>query len=268
MLSCQDCEKYLAAFLDKALEVKANLDVQEHLLHCSPCADRAEGERTLHAFVSEHARVAPLPDEVKRRIVRQAMPAPARQSWWAHVRAVIRPWDFVMGMATAVVLLLLLTRPGFLAPFHDNMTQKLVHEAAMTYGAYTSQHVPLEIEAANDKVVVEWFNRRLGYTLPVPCITDKATKLRGGRLCRLFDRKSAALMYTRDGIDILLLAFKGGGLSLSAKPTIPAEGRTFSMQNIAGRPVAIWQRRGITYSLVGDLDRDALLQVAGTIHYR
>ncbi len=91
MLSCQDCEKYLAAFLDKALEVKASLDVQEHLLHCSPCADRAEGERTLHAFVSEHARVPPLPDEVKCRIVRQAMPAPAPQSWWAHVRAVIHP---------------------------------------------------------------------------------------------------------------------------------------------------------------------------------
>ena len=157
---------------------------------------------------------------------------------------------------------------GLASSADEDMTQRLVREASIAYDTYTSQSIPPEVEDANDKVVVEWFNSRMGYAMAVPCITDKATKLRGGRLCRLFNRKSAAFMYQRGGVDLVLFAFKGAGLSLPAKRMMHTKGGTFYIQHASGRPVAMWKRDGVTYSLVGDLDRDELLRVAGTIHYR
>ncbi len=113
-----------------------------------------------------------------------------------------------------------------------------------------------------------WFNDRMGLRLEVPRITDAATTLRGGRLCRLLDRKSAALIYQRNGVGLLLFAFKGEDILLPETQRVPAEDRGFYVRSVAGRPVAMWQRGGFTYSMVGDMDRDDLLRLAKTIEYR
>jgi anti-sigma factor (TIGR02949 family) len=224
MLSCQDCEKYLVAFLDNALEVKERLDVEEHLHSCTVCMNHAEAEQTLRQFLRQHTATPPLPEALKRRIVHQAMqPEPAVRPWRWLLNAVhLR--DFAIGMATAA--------------------------------------------SPDDKIVTQWLNTRMGYRLKMPCITDAATKLLGGRLCRLLDRKSATLAYQRNGVDLLLFAFKGAQFTLPKKYRVQAKDHAFYIQNIAGRPVAMWQQEGITYSIVGDMDQDDLLQVASTIHYR
>lgn len=270
MLSCQECEKYLDAFLDNALDVKESLDVQEHLHACTPCTNRAAAERTLRTFVRQHATTSPLPEELKRRIVRQAMqapqPSPAPRRWRLPVGTMLHLRDFVMGVAAAAVLLLVFSSV-FNASQGDDMPQKFVQEASMTYGTYKIQHMPPEVASADDKVVTQWFNNHMGYQMKVPCITDAATKLQGGRLCRLLDRKTAALIYQRNGVDVLLFAFKGN-LSLPAKRTVQVKDHVFYLQNVGGRPVAMWQHGGVTYSIVGDLDPDELLKVATTINYR
>jgi anti-sigma factor RsiW len=269
MLSCQDCEKYLDAFLDEALAVKESLDVQEHLRACTPCTGRADAERTLRVFIRQHAAPLPVPEELKQRIVRQAMQAP-QQPWWrwgvsagllAHGR------DFVMGVAAAVVLLLVFSAI-FVTSQGEDITQKFLKEASMTYGTYKTQRMPPEVVSADDTVVAQWINNHMGNQMKVPCITDTATKLQGGRLCRLVDRKSAALMYERHGVDLLLFAFKGEPLSLPDKQMKRIKDQVFYLQKVGGRSVAMWQHGGITYSIVGDLAPDELLQVATTINYR
>jgi hypothetical protein len=84
----------------------------------------------------------------------------------------------------------------------------------------------------------------------------------------LLDRRSAALKYQRNGVDILLFVFKDDQLSLPTDRMIRTKAGSFYIQHVAGRPVAVWQHGGITYSMVGDVDRDALLNVATTMNYR
>jgi anti-sigma factor RsiW len=269
MLPCHECEKYLDAFLDKELGVEESRDVQEHMAACMVCADRLESERIFRAFVRQHLTVVPLPDEMKRRIIRQAVPTLQPQSRWRRLRASVHLWDFAMGMATAALVLLFVFGAPFMRTFErEDMTQKFVHEASMAYQVYKKQYMPLEVQGANDTVVVQWFNHRMGDSLKVPCITDEATQLIGGRLCRLLDRQSAALMYRRKGADIFVFAFHGGNFSLPAKHLVRTKAGKFYVQSVEGRPVALWQWGGITYSMVGDLSRDDLLQVANTINYR
>lgn len=272
MLSCQDCEKYLGAFLDNALDVKESLDVQEHLRSCTSCTNRAEAERTLWAFIRQHATTPPLAEELQRRIVRQAMRDVSprhqpRRGVMPVVGALAHLRDFVMGVAAAVVLLFVFNAL-FPASQGEDMPQKFVQEASMIYGTYKTQHMPPEVVSADDQVVTQWFNNHMGYQMKVPCITDAAAKLQGGRLCRLLDRKSAALIYERYGVDLLLLAFKGEQFSLPAKRMVRVKDHVFYLQNVGGRPVAMWQHGGVTYSIVGDLASDELLQVATTINYR
>src|SRR4029453_11919666 len=109
----------------------------------------------------------------------------------------------------------------------DDVMQKYVNEASKAYLTYTTQHVPPEVESPDDTVVTQWFNNRMGYQFKVPCITDGTTQLLGGRLCRLLDRKSAALFYKRNGVDILLFAFKGDSPPTAAEPQVPTNDPAF-----------------------------------------
>src|SRR5262245_27569226 len=108
MLSCQDCERYLYAFLDNALGVKASIDIQEHLGSCFPCTRRVEVEQTLRRFLRQHGRVNPLPEALKYRIVRQAMYRPPGRPWWRQTGVIRHVRDVVTRVAAAAVVLLAL----------------------------------------------------------------------------------------------------------------------------------------------------------------
>jgi len=265
MLSCQECERYIPVFLDHALEVKESLDVQAHLQSCFSCHDRAESERRLRMFVRQFLDVPPPPEELKRAIILRAMQDERRCGWWAYLSVSVCLRDFAMGMATAAILGLGVY--GILpALWSDPDIQKVVREASLAYDTYVEQHMPLEVVSADASAVTKWFNTHMGRPFKMPCITDASTQLLGGRVCRILDRKSAALMYQRGGVDIVLFAFRGDHMSLpSQQRAVPHD---VHIRNASGRPVAMWQRDGVVYSMVGDVHRDDLEQMAKTVSYR
>lgn len=262
MVSCQECERYLLVFLDHALGVKESLDIEAHLQVCSACTDRADTERRLRTFVRQHLETHPLPDEIKHTMLLRVMQPERRRGWLAYLPVPVRLRDFTMGMAMAAILVFVVYGP-WPTP-SDNDVQRFAREASLTYGTYTSQHMPLDVVSADDSAVAQWINTRMGYHLKMPGITDTATRLVGGRLCRLWDRKSAALMYQRHGVPIVVFAFRGEHISLPTQKS----GKTMHVRYVSGRPVAVWQRDGVVYSMVGDLHRDDLERVASTVNYR
>ena len=269
MLSCEQCRKYLPFFLDQALGVKESLEVQEHLQECADCTDLAAVERTLRAVVRQQAAAAPLPEAEKRQLIRRAMHQRRhhRWPWLTTLREAVQWRDVGLGAAFAAAALLV-----FLSPVRDRFggddaAHKFVHETAMTYHTYLDQNVPMEVKTNNDGQLARWANDVIGHSLHVPCITDKAAQLVGGRLCRLRDRKGLAMKYRHQGSDLLVFAFRDAALSLPDRRMIPTEAGRFYVQHVAGRPVILWQRAGVTYSMVGDIDRQALLRVAGSVKY-
>lgn len=269
MLSCEQCRKYLAFFLDQALGVKESLDVQEHLQECPDCADLAAAERALRAVVRRQAATTPLPEAAKQQLIRSAVQQ-RRHRWQrlATLHEAVQWRDVGLGVAlTAAVLLV------FLSPLRDllngdDTTRKFVHETAMAYHTYMDQDVPMEVKTSDDGQLVRWVNEVIGYPLQVPCITDKTTQLMGGRLCRLRDRKGLAMRYKHADADLVVFAFRDAALSLPARRMTPTKAGRFYVQHVSGRPVILWQRAGVTYSIVGDIDRQALLRVAGSVRYR
>jgi anti-sigma factor RsiW len=258
MLSCHECERYLPVFLDHALEVKESLDVQAHLQSCRSCHDRAERERRLRRFVRQFLDVPPPPEELKRAIILRAMQDERRCGWGAYLPVSVRLRDFAMGLATAAILALAVY--GILPDlWSDPDIQKVIREASLAYGTHIGQHMPLEVVSADDTAVTQWLNTHMGNHIKMPCITDTATQLLGGRVCRILDRKSAALVYQRRGVPIMLFAFHGDNMSLPTQK---------KPRYVSGRPVIMWQRNGVVYSMVGDMHSDDLMQVVATINYR
>jgi anti-sigma factor RsiW len=258
MLSCQECERYLPVFLDHALEVKESLDVQAHLQSCPACHDRVASERCLRTFVRQFLDVPPPPEEVKRAIILRAMQAESQCWWRMYLPVPMRLRDFAMGMATAAILSLMVY--GILPDLRpDRDIQKVLHESSLTYGTYIKQHMPLEVVSADDTKVTQWLNTHMGKHIKMPCITDTSTQLLGGRVCRILDRKSAVLVYQHRGVPLMLFAFHGDHMSL------PSQQRP---RYVSGRPVVMWQRNGVVYSMVGDIQSEDLMKVAATVSYR
>lgn len=268
MLACQDCEKYLYAFLDNALDVKETLDVQEHLRTCTHCADRAEAERALKAFVRQQATTPSLPEHRKRQIVRNAMRSSGSPSWRKPQKVAVHLRDIAIGMVAAAAILILVLRPVMYTDRADNVMQKLSREASMAYSVYANQYQSSEVMRSDDTAVIEWVKGRLGSRHKMPWITEQGVQFLGGRLCRILDRKSAVLAYRRQGENVLLFAFKGDPFPPFTKNMVRVGGQSWYVQTVSGRLVAIWQHDGTTYSMVGNLPRDALLRLATTINYR
>ncbi len=268
MSSCEQCRKYLAFFLDQALGVKESLDVQEHLQECPECTGLVAAERAVRTVVRQQAATASLPQAEKRRLIRRAM-QPRRHRWpqWATLREAVQWRDVGLGVALAAAVLLV-----FLSPVRDLLSRqdtarKFVRETAMAYHTYLDQDVPMEVKTSDDVQLARWANDVFGHPLHVPCITDKAAQLVGGRLCRLRDRKGLAMKYRHADSDLLVFAFRDAALSLPDRRMTPTEAGRFYVQHVAGRPVILWQRAGVTYAMVGDIDRQALLRVAGSVRY-
>jgi anti-sigma factor RsiW len=265
MLSCQECERYIPVFLDHALEVKESLDVETHLQSCLPCHDRAESERRLRLFVRQFLDVPPPPEELKRAMILRAMQAERRCGWRAYLPVSVRLRDFAMGVATAAILALAVY--GIVPElWSDPDIQKVVRETSLAYGTMIGQHMPLEVVSADVSAVTQWFNAHMEHHFKMPCLTDASAQLLGGRVCRILDQKSAALRYQRRGVDIVLFAFRGDSMSLPArKSTAPND---VHMRYASGRSVAMWQRDGTVYTIVGDVHRDDLQQMVNTVSYR
>jgi len=209
-------------------------------------------------FVRQFLDVPPPPEEFKRAMILRAIQGERRCGWRAYLPVTARLRDFTMGMATAAVLALALY--GVLPELWSNPDiQKVVREASLTYGIHTTQHMPLGVESADDTAVTQWLNTHMGHHIKLPCITDKAAQLLGGRVCRILDRKSAVLVYEHRGVPIMLFAFYEDRMSLPAKQR---------PQHISGRSVVMWQRDKVVYSMVGDMHSDDLMKVAATINYR
>jgi anti-sigma factor RsiW len=268
MMECQDCEKYLFPFLDEALDIKQTLDMQAHVDTCARCAERVQIERTLKAFVRQHAMVPPLPEDRKRQIIRSAMGLAPVSCWWKRWKVVAHLRDAAIGAAAAAAVLSLALRLLSPLPPTRDMVQTLSQEVSMTYRAHMSQSLPLAEMQSDDTAAVAWVRSHMGAGIEVPWITENQMRFLGGRLCRILDRKSAVLVYRRHDAEVLLFAFKGEPLTSSGGKTVRAAGHTFYLPTVSGRPIVLWQHHGTTYSLVGNLSRDALVQLASAIAYR
>lgn len=236
--------------------------LRAHLEQCAECARAEAGEQVLTSILGQRTPRYPASLALKRRLAEQAAAATPRRFRVSRWRPAVVP-------ALAVAATLLLAVP--LLYYERDATRAASARRAMIAEAVndhlrvvTSQH-PLDIESGGLHQVKPWFDGRLDFAPIVSFEGDEQFVLKGGAVGYFLDRKAAVLLYARRLHPITLLVFRAEGLDWPP-PGLSATGVDSASAAVErGFNLIAWQRNGLAYALVSDLNATELKDLASRL---
>jgi anti-sigma factor RsiW len=132
-------------------------------------------------------------------------------------------------------------------------------QAAFAHALYAADvNRPVEIWANEEKRLVTWLTRRLGFQVQAPDLTSAGYLLVGGRLVAGNERPTALFMYENAGRE---------RLSLQVRKEARGSGEAaFRYAHENGIGVFHWVDDVRSYALSADVDRRRLLEIAQLVH--
>ena len=195
----------------------------------------------------------PLPE---RLIAATAMPPVAT----APVRNVTK-WT-QMAMASAAVLVLGIGIGWFGRDFdlhRDGTPTTFTRQAALVHALYAGDaNRPVEIWASEEKRLVNWLSKRLGFPVRAPDLNTQGFALVGGRLVAGNELPTAIFVYENVDKQRLTLQVR--------KPLVPGHETAFRYAHEDGVGVYYWIEENCTYALSGNLDRTQLLAIGRVVY--
>jgi len=132
-------------------------------------------------------------------------------------------------------------------------------QAAFAHALYaTDVNRPVEIWAAEEKRLVTWLTKRLGFQVHAPDLNALGYALVGGRLVAGNEKPTALFMYENADKE---------RLSLQVRKQAPGTGETafrYAVENGVG--VFYWIDDACGYAISGNLDREQLLRIAHVVY--
>jgi len=246
-MNCDDLRTLATAYLDDELDVAHSRELEQHIQTCPACARMVENHRRLRSSIQAGGLRFDPPSSFDRRldaVLRPAAKTPerARSARW--------PWVAIAaGIILAIVFVSKLGNPA--RPIADSLlAQEIVdsHVRSLLPGRLT------DVESTDRHTVKPWFNGKLDFSPPVEDFAADGFPLVGGRLDSLAGRTVAVLIYKRAQHVINLYVWPS-----SAAPSSP---RAAVVQ---GYNILNWTRDNFAWSLVSDLNREELQQLAARL---
>lgn len=142
---------------------------------------------------------------------------------------------------------------------HDGMPTTFTRQAALVHTLYAGDvNRPVEIWAAEEKRLVNWLSKRLGFPVHAPDLNGVGFALVGGRLVAGNEMPTALFVYENADKQRLTLQVR--------KPPTPVEETAFRYALENGVGVYYWIEEDCTYALSGNLDRAQLLSIGRVVY--
>lgn len=142
---------------------------------------------------------------------------------------------------------------------HDGTPTTFTRQAALVHALYAGDaNRPVEIWAAEEKRLVNWLSKRLGFPVHAPDLNGVGFALVGGRLVAGNEMPAALFVYENADKQRLTLQVR--------KPPGPAEETAFRYALENGVGVYYWIEENCTYALSGNLDRTQLLSIGRVVY--
>jgi anti-sigma factor RsiW len=218
-------------------------------------------QATLHAWRVQR--------EELRRLHRQLLDEPVPRQ---HLDAALRieerlrhrvQWWQLGGMAASVVLA---CGAGWFAhgmsPGAGSAQRQFAREAAVAYVAFQPEvRHPVEVTADQNEHLIQWLTKRLGRPLKVPQLSAQGWELMGGRLLPGEQGPRAQFMFQDAGGQRVTLY-----IGAVDKDRPASQETAFSFSGDERMPGFYWVDRGFGYAITGKLPRQALLELATSVH--
>jgi anti-sigma factor RsiW len=250
-LNCQETRKLLEAFHDNELDGVNSLSVQEHLDECPDCRRQWRWLSEVEASLQRLTESVPSPNEDLRRRVLQPT------SWQSiPVLALFRTHRRLSGVVSlalvftlgAIVMLMERTGADVMLFVRDSL--KMAQNAA-----------PVDLRTSNTEEAEQWLKQNMGFAPMVP--NPSGFKLVGARSCHINNEPVGVLLFERNGQRLSWYVSRSSMTALHGFDDATPEG--IRLGTCEGRHVAAWDAGDVSYLLVTDLTKDALLAVANEV---
>jgi len=192
----------------------------------------------------------PLGEPIPQRLLDAASAPPAR-------------WRRMLPALAAAALLVVGCGIGWVARDatleHAGTPTSFARQAALTHTLYASDaNRPVEIWAAEEKRMVTWLSRRLGFAVHAPDLNSFGYALVGGRLVAGNEKPTALFMYENADKQ---------RLTLQVRKQVAGPGEAaFRYQLEDGIGVFYWIDERCGYALSGQMDRGQLLAISRLVY--
>ncbi len=246
-MDCGELERSVDAWLDGEFDARERAEVEAHVAACPPCrglaGDRDAARAALRAKLRE-AMAVRAPAALRARI--QGEIAVRRLPLW---RRALSPIPIATAAACAAGVLVVLASHGG--------GEGLVDEAVRKH----HRGLPLEVTAASvgEGSIPEWFAGKLDFHPSPPRFRADGVRVVGARLSHIRELPAAYIRYElpRGQAGLFIVDDPGGKFGAEGREVRvgPSVVRLVASR---GYNVAIWRQDEIVYSLVSDLDEQAL----------
>jgi anti-sigma factor RsiW len=196
---------------------------------------------------------AVLHEPLPQRLIDAARPpAPRKHASLWFVSAAASAAMLVVGLAGGW-----LARDAVLA--HEGTPTTFARQAALTHALYAADvNRPVEVWAPEEKRLVAWLTKRLGFAVRAPDLNSVGYALVGGRLVAGNEQPTALFMYENAAKERLTLQAR-------KQPTGASEA-SFRYAIEDGVGVYYWIDDQCAYALSGSLDRAQLLTIGHLVY--
>ena len=246
-------EADVQAFVDGQLEPGRAAGVEAELLRDADLAARIAALRAQNAALRD-ALDPMLAEPIPARLVAAAVPPNPRARGFGR--------RFAPALAVAATLIVgvglgWLGRDALIE--REGTPTTFARQAAFAHALYAADvNRPVEIWAGEEKRLVNWLTKRLGFQLHAPDLNAVGYALVGGRLVAGNEKPTALFMYENADKQ---------RLSLQVRKQAPGAGETafrYAVENGVG--VFYWIDDACGYAISGNVDRAQLLKIAHVVY--
>ncbi len=253
---CNSIETLAMAYLDDELAEAELRDFELHLLDCSGCRDRVDGDRQTIDELRRRLAPPPAPDLLRARLTRALDAedaAVARASWKTRIAGWMLPGAASMVAVGALALFAF----GRSAPAEDPVAQEAVRQHM--------RGAPLEVQGAS---TAAWVRRYFRSDVQPPHFADANVQLAGARLTSVDNRDAAQFFYhleTRGkAYELRALTFPADGVDFAGAQAVQIDGVDLRVDRRSGHSVVIFVD-GEGYAYVFTSADLALEELAGLV---
>ncbi len=248
MTTCENTRADLDAFRDGELEAERCEVVRVHLAQCDSCREQAARDEAFEQQIRAATDDWTASDELWQRIRKTSQGAHPPERAWRTLPAIAAGLLVALG---AVVSLLSLERDQ--PDSVDSVATALVNE----FHTFVVSQRDLDFSDDRPQQIRNWFGSKVDFRVPLP-VRTREFDLAGGRLCNMLDQRIVSYMYRIDDAWVSLYIMKSTDKTANRQPGLE--------QVLRGYGTINWQADGLVYTLVGDVDRSRLREIARALY--
>ena len=274
MKHCEGARAQIAFYLDNELKGDELRAFEAHLDGCPDCRRLCEDERSFLALVRAARPLYAAPAELRDRVERTLMNAPAPYAASPQLRRRVQQaiWQTsatafglsngrrasllaIIAVFVIAAAWIIATRGGAPAGGPSEFAVRAVE----MHQRYLRGQLPLEISSVSPEQVSKWFTGKVSFSLELPPYQEvsgqeKLYSLEGARLVGFNNNYAAYVAYQMRQRPISLVVTSNSVVLPSGGEEIVSQGMTIHYALIDGYKVMTWSHRGLTYALVSDLE--------------